>query len=109
GDSVTVLGNAGDLVRSGYSFNSWNTEANGTGTSYEPGGSLTLTSENVTLYAQWQYVPSGNADIDSIVLHTIEGELSYLPAFEAGRLNYEAAVANELLTVTVTAAAADSL
>jgi len=40
-------------TRSGYSFQGWNTKADGTGTNYSAGGSITLTS-NVTLYAKWQ-------------------------------------------------------
>lgn len=35
-----------------YSFSSWNTNSAGTGTNYNPGGSITLNS-NVTLYAKW--------------------------------------------------------
>lgn len=38
--------------RTGYTFNNWNTAANGSGTSYSPGASYTANS-NVTLYAQW--------------------------------------------------------
>ncbi len=41
-----------ELGRSGYTFNGWNTEANGSGTSYAPEATFTVTS-NVTLYAQW--------------------------------------------------------
>ncbi|MBQ9343270.1 MAG: leucine-rich repeat protein, partial [Clostridia bacterium] len=36
-----------------YSFQSWNTAVNGSGSSYAPGGVYT-TDEAVTLYAQWQ-------------------------------------------------------
>lgn len=40
-------------TRSGYTFAGWNTKADGTGTSYATGATLTLTS-NLTLYAKWQ-------------------------------------------------------
>jgi uncharacterized repeat protein (TIGR02543 family) len=42
-------------ARTGYTFTGWNTKANGTGTAYSAGGSLTITSptKSVTLYAQW--------------------------------------------------------
>jgi len=40
-------------VRSGYTFTGWNTAANGTGTTYAPGGSILMPAANVTLYAQW--------------------------------------------------------
>ena len=35
-----------------YSFSSWNTKANGSGTNYNPGGSYSASSD-ATLYAQW--------------------------------------------------------
>ncbi len=38
---------------SGYNFNGWNTEANGSGTAYSPNQQFTLTSDLHTLYAQW--------------------------------------------------------
>ncbi|HRV55923.1 MAG TPA: InlB B-repeat-containing protein, partial [Mangrovimonas sp.] len=52
GDSVTVLGNTGTLVRTGYSFNGWNTASDGSGTSYVGGNTFNITA-NTTLYAQW--------------------------------------------------------
>jgi len=56
GATVTVLGNTGDLVRSGYTFSDWNTAANGSGTNYAGGNSFVMGSSNVTLYAQWTAV-----------------------------------------------------
>ena len=50
-DTATVANN--DFVRIGYSFVSWNTAADKSGTTYVPGASLTMTGD-VTLYAQWQ-------------------------------------------------------
>lgn len=40
-------------TRNGYVFISWNTKADGTGTSYAPGGTY-IRNADVTLYAQWQ-------------------------------------------------------
>lgn len=40
--------------RSGYTFQGWNTAANGSGTAYGAGDSITLAG-NVILYAQWSY------------------------------------------------------
>ena len=51
GATVTVLG-AGGLVKTGYTFNGWNTAAGGTGTSYAAGATFTI-SADTTLYAQW--------------------------------------------------------
>jgi len=39
-------------TRYGYTFDGWNTRANGSGTTYEAGDSYSL-NENITLYAQW--------------------------------------------------------
>ena len=52
-DTVTVLGNTGSLVKTGYTFDGWNTAANGSGTDYAQGGTFSMGSSNVTLYAQW--------------------------------------------------------
>lgn len=40
------------FTRSGYVFSSFNTVGNGSGTSYDPGDSISITG-NTTLYAQW--------------------------------------------------------
>ena len=53
GDTVTVSGNTGSLVKTGSSFTGWNTAANGSGTSYSGGQTFAMESGNVTLYAQW--------------------------------------------------------
>ena len=45
GATVTVLGNTGTLVKTGYTFAGWNTAANGSGTSYTAGSHLCHGSE----------------------------------------------------------------
>ncbi len=54
GSTVTLPGST-SVVRAGYTLTSWNTDASGSGTSYSPGQTLTLTS-TLTLYAQWKKV-----------------------------------------------------
>ena len=44
--------NANVFTRNGFQFTGWNTEADGTGTSYTDGATVNL-SENTILYAQW--------------------------------------------------------
>ena len=44
-------------TRTGYSFNGWNTQANGGGTSYSPADDITLTAD-IILYAQWTALSS---------------------------------------------------
>jgi len=51
GATVTLLG-FGSLERSGYTFTGWNTAADGNGTAYAAGSSITIT-DDVTLHAQW--------------------------------------------------------
>ena len=58
GATVTVLGNTGSLVKTGYTFSGWNTAANGTGTSYAAAVTFTMGTANVTLYAQWTLIPT---------------------------------------------------
>ena len=75
------------VTRTGYTFASWNTEANGSGTSYQAGNNLTVTAD-VTLYAQWTplptfsvtYSPNGgtggttDADITSGTQYTVKSD-----------------------------------
>ncbi len=86
GQTVTVLGNTGNLVYTGYSFAGWNTQANGTGTTYTQGQTFAMGTANVTLYAVWTLAPlsapagvtakSGNGQA-VIVWSAVQGALSY--------------------------------
>ena len=58
--SQTVASNSGNLVRSGFTFAGWNTQANGLGTNYGAGSSITP-SASLTLYARWTAVPASAA------------------------------------------------
>ena len=53
GSTVTVLDNTGNLTKTNYIFNGWNTKSSGSGTSYAANATLTMGSANVTLYANW--------------------------------------------------------
>jgi len=66
GTAATVVVNANTYSRTGYTFNGWNTAADGSGTSYTNQGTVRLTVDNqtITLHAQW-----------SIITYTI----TYLP------------------------------
>ncbi|WP_146200620.1 InlB B-repeat-containing protein, partial [Paenibacillus agaridevorans] len=57
GEAVIVKA-SGSLVRNGYTFAGWNTLANGTGTNYAAGATLTIGAANVTLYAKWTPNPT---------------------------------------------------
>ena len=58
GTQVTVITNPFG-GHSNYAFDGWNTRADGNGTSYGPGDSLTVNG-NITLYAQWDYTGGGD-------------------------------------------------
>ena len=45
------------FVKDGYEFIIWNTSSNGKGASYQPGFSISI-DKNITLYAQWEEVPT---------------------------------------------------
>lgn len=51
-NTVATVAAQGDLLKGGYSFYGWNTQADGGGISYSPGDSITMTA-SLTLYAQW--------------------------------------------------------
>ena len=51
--TVTVLGNTGGLMDTGYIFNGWSTNASGTGTIYAPGQTFSIKT-NVIFYAYWE-------------------------------------------------------
>ncbi|MBO7665522.1 MAG: InlB B-repeat-containing protein [Aeriscardovia sp.] len=62
GDIVVIAGSSVSLeqngfTRPGYTFTGWNTEADGSGTSYQPGASITLKSGVTVVYAQWEKNP----------------------------------------------------
>jgi uncharacterized repeat protein (TIGR02543 family) len=52
GSTVTILGNSGTLVKTGYQFAGWNTAADGSGTNYVGDNTFPINA-NTTLYAQW--------------------------------------------------------
>jgi len=54
GQTVTVLGNTGNLEKTGYNFDGWNTSADGTGASYTAGNTFAMGSSNIILYAKWK-------------------------------------------------------
>ena len=54
GGTVTVKGNTGNLAKTGYALEGWNTAAGGSGTDRLPGASFAMGSANVTLYAKWK-------------------------------------------------------
>lgn len=53
--NTTISLPANGFQKTGYNFVGWNTNSAGTGTTYQPGDSYTITA-NVTLYAKWSQI-----------------------------------------------------
>jgi hypothetical protein len=78
GSDATVKPNT--WLNYGYYFTGWNTEPDGSGTSYQPGDKITLNSD-VVLYAQWSDLPtvevtlqaSGGTFLYDGTEHTVSG------------------------------------
>ncbi len=52
----TTISTPGTLVRANHCFIGWNTNANGTGTTYNQGSTIT-SGTNLILHAQWEFAP----------------------------------------------------
>ncbi|NLD93189.1 MAG: hypothetical protein GX639_11040 [Fibrobacter sp.] len=69
GDTL-ILGTAGTLTKSGYTFTGWNSIADGTGSGYHAGDTVIADTVNIVLYAQWtinQYKVTFNSQSGSAV------------------------------------------
>jgi uncharacterized repeat protein (TIGR02543 family) len=53
GATVTVLDNTGTLIKVGYTFVGWNTQADGNGVDRVAGSTFVTGASDVTLYAKW--------------------------------------------------------
>lgn len=64
-DQSFTLSKADNLKRDGYTFDGWNTKADGSGTSYKAGDTLKVSKStpNVELYAKWKQVKKWTATI----------------------------------------------
>ncbi|TFG60247.1 MAG: hypothetical protein E4H36_12400, partial [Spirochaetales bacterium] len=60
GASVVMPGNTGTLVKGGFYFAGWNTQADGGGTAYTAGQTLTMGAADITLYAKWSVYSIGD-------------------------------------------------
>lgn len=87
GSTVTILGNTGTLVVTGFTFSGWNTAANGSGTQYSPGNTFVINA-NAILYARWVAVP---AILAPTALSSVGGnQAAYILFTQSGAVtNYE--------------------
>jgi uncharacterized protein (TIGR02145 family)/uncharacterized repeat protein (TIGR02543 family) len=72
-EQAIVLGNTGNLVKSGFIFSGWNTKEDGSGTSYAGGSTFKMGNTDVVLFAQWtksatfSVIYNGNGNTSGIV------------------------------------------
>ncbi|BAU26313.1 putative repeat protein (TIGR02543 family) [Aneurinibacillus soli] len=76
GMKVTVLNNTGSLLKSGYTFSGWNTQADGKGTDYSPASTFNMGAANVTLFAKWTSSVINNSGGSGIVPPSNVGTLN---------------------------------
>lgn len=88
--TVTVLDNTGSLTKTGYVFDGWNTEDDGTGTDYAAGATFTITG-NTTLYAKWAQRPviTTQPTAKSICVKDAETTLTADATASAGVCSYQ--------------------
>ena len=86
GSEFTVLGNTGNLAKTGYTFGGWNTKADGTGYARTIGSKYTING-NTTIYAKW--------DADTLESLVISGEMT--------KSNYKVGDSWDTAGLTVTA------
>lgn len=53
GENVTAAAKPATCTNSGYTFNGWNTEPDGTGTHVDAEGTIPMVESGLTLYAEW--------------------------------------------------------
>ena len=64
GETVTVLGNTGNLVKTGKYFAGWNTQADGSGTTSKSDAVIVIGTSNVILFAKWSSTPPHTVTYD---------------------------------------------
>jgi uncharacterized repeat protein (TIGR02543 family) len=96
--TVTVLGNAGSLTRTDYTFLGWNTANDGSGTDYVADDTFTITGD-ATLYANWNNIPSVDAGAPQTVYIT-GSDVDWTPADATTSLTawYDASDSNNVTT-----------
>lgn len=89
GENFVVKPNTGLLAKTSAIFVGWNTKANGTGISYEPGATAVMGASNVILYAEWQFASTRKVSfypnratsgtVPAISNRYKEGEIAQIP------------------------------
>lgn len=95
GATVTVLTNSGNLEKTGYTFDGWDTKADGSGTDRAVGSTFNMGAANVTLYAKWvaDYALRDTGSAGGLIFYVKEG------GYSDGWMYLEAAPASTEWTV----------
>ena len=93
----------GGMARPGYIFSAWNTQADGLGTSYNPGDTLLLSATDITLYAQWANTGSISITLNDPATASSLDTLS----LGSGAMTLDRG-SNETITATATGATYDT-
>ncbi len=97
GATLTAAANSGSLVKTGFGFAGWNTQADGLGTDYPAGAALMMPGAAFTLYAKWG-APSTDATLSALAVTPVPLAPTFLPAIH----NYNGSAASSVPTITVT-------
>jgi hypothetical protein len=57
----------------GKRFKEWNTAADGKGTSYKAGATVTMPGNSITLYAIWEDIPAGGGGLGILIAVAVIG------------------------------------
>jgi uncharacterized repeat protein (TIGR02543 family) len=86
--AAAVAGGSG-LSRTNYTFDGWNTAADGSGTNYAAGSTFTFTA-NTTLFAKWKAVPTlASSDSDGKIY--TGGRVELTPNIAGGTWDFDSA------------------
>ena len=95
-DNVTLKANK--FTKPGYAFTSWNTKADGSGTSYDAGQTITMPfGANFTLYGQWEEA-SGPSTLSIEVTGLSKGESEVFGVYSVAEGGAETFVMNVAVT-----------
>ena len=95
GDEATLL-SEGALSKTGHWFGGWSLHADGSGDRYAPGDSIEIGTEDVTLYAAWDFAPQQDLKLgETAALTTYNGSFIYsiVTAAPAGKPESDSAPA----------------
>ncbi|WP_186438394.1 InlB B-repeat-containing protein [Cohnella terricola] len=90
GAAVSVLGNTGSLTMTGYTFQGWNSQADGKGTDYAANQTFAI-ANNTVLFAKWAATSgnSGGGGGGPVPSSTSTNGKLTLPAGKAGQVSLE--------------------